>query len=58
MSVIDRHGIRHYVSHRPVHHLYGWRAGRPPEWFSERFQAEYHCERLFEERTDALWNGG
>lgn len=53
-SALDWHGIRHFVSQRPVLHLYGWRAGRLPEWFSERFPAEYHRKRLFEERPDAL----
>lgn len=53
-SALDWHGIRHYVSQRPILHLYGWRAGRLPEWFSERFPAEYHRKRLFEERPDAL----
>jgi len=53
-SALDWHGIRHYVSQRPILHLYGWRAGRLPEWFSERFPAEYHRKRLFEEHPDAL----
>ncbi len=48
------HGIRQYVSQRPVLHLYGWKAGRLPEWFTQRFPAEYHRKRLFEERPDAL----
>jgi len=53
-SALDWHGIRHYVSQRPVLHLYGWQAGRLPEWFTERFPAEYHRKRLFDERPDAL----
>lgn len=53
-SALDWHGIRHYVSQRPILHLYGWRAGRLPEWFTERFPAEYHRKRLFDERPDAL----
>lgn len=53
-SALDWHGIRHYVSQRPVLHLYGWKAGRLPEWFTQRFPAEYHRKRLFEERPDAL----
>ena len=52
-SALDWHGIRHYVPQRPVIHLYGWKAGRLPEWFSQRFPAEYHRKRLFEERPDA-----
>ncbi len=53
-SALDWHGIRHYVSQRPVLYLYGWRAGRLPEWFADRFPAEYHRKRLFEERPGAL----
>ncbi|NWG25047.1 MAG: type IV toxin-antitoxin system AbiEi family antitoxin domain-containing protein, partial [Pseudorhodoplanes sp.] len=54
-SALDWHGIRHYVPQRPVlHHLYGWKAGRLPEWFTQRFPAEYHRKRLFEERPDTL----
>jgi hypothetical protein len=53
-SALDWHGIRHYVSPRPVLHLYGWMAGRLPPWFTQRFPAEYHRKRLFEESPDAL----
>jgi len=53
-SALDWHGIRHYVSQRPVLHLYGWKAARLPEWFTQRFLAEYHRKRLFDERPDAL----
>ncbi len=53
-SALDWHGIRHYVAQRPVLHLYGWKAGRLPEWFTQRFPAEYHRKRLFEERPGAL----
>jgi hypothetical protein len=49
-SALDWHGIRQYVSQRPALHLYGWKAGRLPEWFTQRFPAEYHRKRLFEER--------
>ncbi len=52
-SALDWHGIRHYVSQRPILHLYGWKAGRLPEWFTQRFPADYHRKRLFEERPDA-----
>lgn len=57
-SALDWHGIRHYVSQRPVLHLYGWEAGRLPEWFTKRFPAEYHRKRLFEERPSALLHVG
>jgi hypothetical protein len=53
-SALDWHGIRHYVSQRPILHLYGWKAGRLPEWFTERFPAEYHRKRLFKERPGVL----
>ncbi len=53
-SALDWHGIRQYVSPRPMLHLYGWQAGRLPEWFTLRFPAEYHRKRLFRERPDAL----
>lgn len=53
-SALDWHGIRQYLSQRPVLHLYGWKAGRLPGWFTERFPAEYHRKRLFEEQPTAL----
>lgn len=53
-SALDWHGIRQYVSQRPVLHLYGWKAGRLPDWFVERFPAEYHRKRLFDEQPGAL----
>lgn len=58
-SALDWYGLRQYVSQRPVLYLYGWAAGRLPEWFTERFPAEYHRKRLFaEERPDALLHVG
>jgi len=53
-SALSWYGIRQYVSQRPVLHLYGWKAGRLPEWFTQRFPAEYHRKRLFKELPDAL----
>ena len=53
-SALDWYGIRHYLSQRPVLHLYGWKAGRLPDWFTERFPAEYHRKRLFKEQPSAL----
>ncbi len=41
--------MRHYLSHRPVLQLYGWTTTRLPDWFNERFPAEYHRKRLFDE---------
>jgi hypothetical protein len=62
-SALDWHGIRHYVSPRPVLQLYGWKAGRLPAWFTQRFPAEYHRKRLFEEHPGELlqvsvWEAG
>jgi hypothetical protein len=57
-SALDWYGVRQYVSQRPVLRLYGWVAARLPGWFTERFPAEYHRKRLFEERPDALLHVG
>jgi hypothetical protein len=48
-SALDWYGVRHYVSQQPVLNLYGWTAARLPSWFTERFPAEYHRKRLFDE---------
>lgn len=53
-SALDWHGVRQYVSQQPVLQLYGWTAARLPEWFTQRFPAEYHRKRLFDETPDAL----
>ena len=53
-SALDWHGVRQYVSQNAVLHLYGWVAARLPPWFTERFPAEYHRKRLFDERPAAL----
>ncbi len=53
-SALDWYGLRQYVSQQPALHLYGWTAGRLPEWFTERFPAEYHRKRLFDEQPGAL----
>ena len=57
-SALDWYGLRQYVSQHPVLHLYGWAAGRLPAWFTERFPAEYHRKRLFDEQPDALLHVG
>ena len=57
-SALDWYGVRQYVSQQPVLHLYGWMAGRLPDWFTERFPAEYHRKRLFDEQPDALLHVG
>lgn len=53
-SALDWYGVRHYLSQQPVLHLYGWTAMRLPDWFTDRFPAEYHRKRLFEEQPDGL----
>ena len=57
-SALDWHGVRQYLSQQPVLHLYGWTAAKLPEWFTERFPAEYHRKRLFDEQPGALLSVG
>ena len=57
-SALDWYGVRQYVSQQPALHLYGWAAARLPEWFTERFPAEYHRKRLFDEQPNALLHVG
>jgi len=57
-TALDWYGVRHYLSQQPVLHLYGWAAGRLPEWFTLRFPAEYHRKRLFDEQPNALLHVG
>lgn len=57
-SALDWYGVRQYLSQQPMLHLYGWAAGRLPDWFTERFPAEYHRKRLFDEQPSALLHVG
>jgi hypothetical protein len=57
-SALDWYGLRQYVPQQPVLHLFGWVAGRLPEWFTELFPAEYHRKRLFDEDPDAMRHVG
>jgi len=57
-SALDWYGLRQYVSQQPVLHLCGWTAGRLPGWFTERFPAEYHRKRLFDEQPGAMLHVG
>jgi hypothetical protein len=57
-SALDWYGLRQYVAQQPVLQLYGWAAGRLPAWFTDRFPAEYHRKRLFDERPEALLHVG
>ena len=57
-SALDWYGVRHYLSQKPVLHLYGWASACLPAWFTEYFPAEYHRKRLFNEQPDALLYAG
>jgi Transcriptional regulator, AbiEi antitoxin, Type IV TA system/Transcriptional regulator, AbiEi antitoxin N-terminal domain len=57
-SALDWYGLRQYLSQQPMLHLYGWSAGRLPDWFTERFPAEYHRKRLFDEQPTTLLHAG
>jgi hypothetical protein len=41
-TALDWYGVRHYVAQHERLHLYGSEAVKLPEWFTERFPAEYH----------------
>lgn len=53
-SALDWRGIRHNVAQTTTVHLYGWKAGQLPNWFTNAFPSEYHRQRLFKEPPDAL----
>lgn len=53
-SALDWQGLRQYVLQDSILQLYGWAAGRLPEWFGARFPSEYHRKRLFDEAPAAL----
>jgi hypothetical protein len=57
-SALDWYGVRQYVSQQPVLQLFGWAAGQLPSWFTERFPAEYHRKRLFDEHPDVMLHVG
>ncbi|MBK9251776.1 MAG: type IV toxin-antitoxin system AbiEi family antitoxin domain-containing protein [Proteobacteria bacterium] len=57
-SALDWHGLRQYVAQQPMLQLYGWTAGHLPSWFTDRFPAEYHRKRLFDERPETLLHVG
>ena len=57
-SALDWHGVRQYVSLRPILRLYGWDSAALPDWFTERFPAEYHRKRLFDEQRGRLLHIG
>lgn len=57
-SALEWYGIRHYVSQKAILHLYGWSTARLPDWFVERFPAEYRRKRLFEEQPGVMLHVG
>jgi hypothetical protein len=48
-SALAWQGIHYQAWQQPILHLRGWQAGHLPVWFTRRFPAEYHRNRLFEE---------
>jgi Transcriptional regulator, AbiEi antitoxin, Type IV TA system/Transcriptional regulator, AbiEi antitoxin N-terminal domain len=57
-SALDWYGVRQYPSQQSVLQLYGWTNARLPDWFTERFPAEYHRKRLFDEPSNAPLHAG
>lgn len=53
-SALDWYGVRQYLAQQPTLRLYGWADGHLPNWFVERFPADYHRKRIFDEHPDAL----
>lgn len=53
-SALDWYGVRQYVSQQPTLQLYGWISARLPDWFVQRFPAEYRRKRLFQEKPGAF----
>ena len=53
-SALEWADVRHYVAQQPTLYLYGWTAARLPDWFLQRFPAEYHRKRVFKEQPTAL----
>lgn len=57
-SALDWYGVHQYLTQQPLLHPYGWEAARLPDWFTQRFAAEYPRKRLFDEQPDALLHAG
>lgn len=57
-TALDWYGVRQYVTQRPVTHLYGWKAAKLPEWFTDSFAGDYHRKRLFKEEPNKLLHAG
>lgn len=57
-AALDWYGVRHYLSQQAVLQLYGWTTAHLPDWFTERFPAEYHRKRLFDEPSTDPFHAG
>jgi hypothetical protein len=57
-SALDWYGVRQYLSQQSVLNLYGWTTARLPNWFTERFPAEYNRKRLFDETPNDPLHAG
>lgn len=53
-SALSWYNVRHYVAQQETLHLYGWITAELPNWFQQRFPAEYHRKRLFKELPTTL----
>lgn len=49
ISALDWHGLRQYVIAHPTIQLYGAHSALLPSWFTDRFAADYHRKRIFDE---------
>lgn len=52
-TALDWYGVRHYVVSKTMLQLFGWNVAKLPPWFTERFPAEYHRKRIFQEQPSA-----
>ncbi|SDF24244.1 type IV toxin-antitoxin system AbiEi family antitoxin domain-containing protein [Terriglobus roseus] len=53
-TALSWYGVRHFVAQQEELHLYGTKAAKLPDWFLERFPAEYHRKRLFDEEVSSM----
>jgi hypothetical protein len=53
-SALDWYKVRHYVEQNSALHLYGSASTKLPGWFLQRFPADYHQKRIFNEGATAL----
>ena len=57
-TALEWHNIRQYLLPKPVVMLYGPNSGSLPDWFLQRFTAQYHRKRLFDEAPAGLLHVG